>query len=241
MKKIYRVDEAEVVAEFLKNEFHQTEYHLDRHQFENVVLDGDLTDPEQNRQRRELLFRRHRFTWMELPQDVEWWRAELTSEDLPGIRVFPRGHWPKMAAGHPLTVMGLVESIRSNHFSNSTMEDVSMIQAMSYRLRNAPDASSVILIGTDEQSPTTVLEGNHRMIAAVLATEETARQNFTVYLGASPQMNRCYWHRPTTENLVGYLRKRAMCVADAIRGKLFPARVPGAGEPVPARISKRIA
>ena len=38
MKKLRRVTEAEVIAEFLKNEFYQEEFHQDREQFEHLVL-----------------------------------------------------------------------------------------------------------------------------------------------------------------------------------------------------------
>ena len=40
MKKIRRVTEAEVVAEFLRNEFYQEEFHRDRRHFESLVLDA---------------------------------------------------------------------------------------------------------------------------------------------------------------------------------------------------------
>ncbi len=42
MKKLRRVTEAEVISEFLRNEFYQEEFHHDREQFEHLVLDADL-------------------------------------------------------------------------------------------------------------------------------------------------------------------------------------------------------
>ncbi len=46
MKRLRRVTEAEVIAEFLKNEFYQEEFHHDREQFEQLVLGADLrTNP----------------------------------------------------------------------------------------------------------------------------------------------------------------------------------------------------
>ena len=42
MKKLRRVTEAEVIAEFLKNEFYQEEFHQDREQFEELVLGAQI-------------------------------------------------------------------------------------------------------------------------------------------------------------------------------------------------------
>ena len=48
MKRLRRVTEAEVIAEFLKNEFYQEEFHQDREQFEHLVLDAEISDKEGN-------------------------------------------------------------------------------------------------------------------------------------------------------------------------------------------------
>ncbi len=67
MKRLRHVTEAEVIAEFLKNEFYQEEFHRDREQFEQLVLGADLTDEAANTLRRALLFRRRGHLWRELP------------------------------------------------------------------------------------------------------------------------------------------------------------------------------
>src|SRR5215467_4313174 len=97
MKLVRRVTEAEVIAEFLKNEFYQREYDQDREQFEQIVLDPDLTNESQNAIRRALLFRRRGHMWRELPLDTQWCEVELEPDDLANIRVFPRAHWRKIA------------------------------------------------------------------------------------------------------------------------------------------------
>ena len=53
-----RITEAEVIAEFLRNEFYQKEYDKDRREFESIVLNPDITDDAQNIVRRALLYRR---------------------------------------------------------------------------------------------------------------------------------------------------------------------------------------
>src|SRR4051794_35096627 len=67
MKKLRRVTESEVIAEFLKNEFYQEEFHRDRDQFEGLVLEADISNDEENMLRRTLLFRRRGHMWRELP------------------------------------------------------------------------------------------------------------------------------------------------------------------------------
>ena len=48
MKKLNRVTEAEVIAEFLKGEFYHREYDHDRGRFEALVQEPDLNDQAEN-------------------------------------------------------------------------------------------------------------------------------------------------------------------------------------------------
>src|SRR3954465_12992699 len=97
MKKIGPAKETEIIARFLRGEYYQREYHSDRDQYEAMVMNPNLADEDENRIRRDLLFRRHRVTWKTLPADTSWCKVELEPEDFERIRVFPRGHWPKLA------------------------------------------------------------------------------------------------------------------------------------------------
>jgi hypothetical protein len=196
MKWIRSASEAEVISEFLKCEYHQRQYHADRAQHESIVMSPDLGDLRDNELRRELLFRRHRVTWNELPADVNWSLVSLDPEDIGRLRVFPRGHWPKMANGSDLTVQGLANSIRTRKFSGRTTDDVSSVQALSYRMRQGREESSIILIGVDQHEPLTILEGNHRMIAAALISDQKISE-FRTYCGFSPHMAECFWYQGT--------------------------------------------
>src|SRR6266852_4169505 len=100
MKTLRRVTEAEVISEFLKNEFYQEEFHRDREQFEHLVLDADISNEQENALRRALLFRRRGHMWRELPADTQWWQVQIEPDDLARIRVFPRAHWRKIANGN---------------------------------------------------------------------------------------------------------------------------------------------
>ena len=89
MKRLRRVTEAEVIAEFLKNEFYQEEFHQDREQFEDLVLGAQVEDETANALRRALLFRRRGHMWRELPSDTQWWEVEIEARDLRTGTGFP--------------------------------------------------------------------------------------------------------------------------------------------------------
>lgn len=196
MKKLRRVTEAEVIAEFLKSEFYHREFHRDRDRYEQLVMECDITDEAQNALRRALLFRRRGHMWRELPADTQWWEMEVEAEDIPRIRVFPRAQWRKLASGSFL-LTDIVKRMRSLQETGKANPFIAKIQSLSYRLRRDPHRSSVLLIGLDTSSPVTILEGNHRLTAALLASPATLQQSFRIFCGLSERMNECCWYRTT--------------------------------------------
>ena len=213
MKKLRRATEAEVISEFLKNEFYQEEFQHDREQFERLVLDPDLTNERENAIRRALLFRRRGHMWRELPADTQWWQVELEIEDLARVRVFPRAHWRRIADGS-FQLSDIVRRIRSERFSGKTRLFISKIQALSYRLRVHHDHSSILLIGVDENSPVTILEGNHRLTAALLASPSVLQTRFSVLCGFSPRMRESCWYETNLPNLWRYAKNRIKNLQD---------------------------
>src|SRR5262249_6857461 len=74
LKRIRKIGEDEVIAEFLRGEFQQHHEFLGyREPFAKVVAQPDLADPKENDYRRALLDRRRGRLWRELPKDTEWW------------------------------------------------------------------------------------------------------------------------------------------------------------------------
>lgn len=207
MKRIRRVNEPEVIAEFLKNEFYQDEFHSDRAQFEKLVMDADISSAHENALRRALLFRRRGHMWRELPVDTQWWQVEFEIEDLPLIRVFPRAQWRRVSNGS-FQLSHIAERIRNGHFNGKSREFIAKVQSLSYRLRKETDTSSVLLIGIDEEHPLTILEGNHRLTAAILAGNEQLRMNFQVLCGFSPNMGASCWYETNFINLWRYAQNR---------------------------------
>ncbi len=207
MRKLRRVTEAEVIAEFLKNEFYQEEFHHDRDNFEQLVLEANVTNETENALRRALLFRRRGHMWRELPADTQWWEVEIEPSDLNLIRVFPRAQWRRVADGSFL-LRDIVNRIRTTRFSGKTRDFISKVQALSYRLRVENDNSSVLLIGRDEQNPFTILEGNHRLTAAMLAGQGLLQKRFRILCGFSPSMSESCWYETNLANLWRYARNR---------------------------------
>lgn len=207
MKKLRRVNESEVIAEFLKNEFYQEEFHRDREKFERLVLEADIGIEEENLLRRALLFRRRGHMWRELPPDTQWWEIRLDAEDLQKLRVFPRAHWRKIASGS-FGLSDIVTNIRTRRFSGKIGDFISKIHSLSYRLRFDRDVSSVILIGVDEEQAITIIEGNHRLTAAMLGAPETLPSRFRFFFGMSPRMNEVCWHYHSMSNMMRYISNR---------------------------------
>jgi len=207
MKKLRRVTEAEVIAEFLKNEFYQEEFHEDREQFEQLVLDADISDEAGNALRRALLFRRRGHMWRELPADTQWCEVKIEPQDLERVRVFPRAQWRRVANGSFL-LKDIVRRIKTKPFRGRTRDFIAKVQALSYHLRNQDDQSAVLLIGIDDDHPVTVLEGNHRLTAALLASPAVMQNRFRVFCGFSPAMSQSCWYQTSLANLWRYAGNR---------------------------------
>jgi hypothetical protein len=207
VKRLRRVTEAEVIAEFLKNEFYQEEFHLDREQFEELVLAAQIEDETANALRRALLFRRRGHMWRELPSETQWWEVQIEPQDLERVRVFPRAQWRRVANGSFL-LKDIVARIRTKPFRGKTRDFIAKVQALSYHLRNHDDTSAVLLIGIDDDNPVTVLEGNHRLTAALLASPDVLRGRFRIFCGLSPRMSESCWYQTNVANLWRYARNR---------------------------------
>lgn len=204
--RLRAVPEEEVIAEFLRGEFCHPEFDPYRHDFQRMVEQGDLENPHENFIRRALLFRRRGRLWRELPSDTEWWEVELSEADLGRLRSFPRNDWRRFAGrGFYLTeTIGRIEAeLARGREKSAFLRKIGEV-ATDLRDRRLPDA--VLLIGLDEHHPLTIIEGNHRMAAAMLAMPERAHRRFRFYCGLSPRMNSCCWYKTDLRSLVRYAR-----------------------------------
>lgn len=205
LRRLRRVREEEIVAEFLRSEFYHPEFDPYRSKFKYLVERCDLEDAHQNFLRRTLLFRRRGGLWRELVAGTEWWEVELTARDLGRLRSFPRNEWRRYAGpGFYLAEMiGRIQSALSRGRHDRFLKKISEI---SNDLRERPVPDAVLLIGTDEHQPLTIIEGNHRMAAAMLTMPESAHRRFRFYCGLSPNMDLCCWHNTDLRSLIRYAR-----------------------------------
>src|SRR6201993_2846071 len=105
------LNEHEVIAEFLRSEFHHPEFEEYRAEFEHLVNKPDLESHRENALRRALLFLRRGAMWRELPDDTQWFQVELSGKDLERIRFFPRAQWRRVAEGS-FYLLDMIECLR---------------------------------------------------------------------------------------------------------------------------------
>jgi hypothetical protein len=228
MKVVRAVTEAEAIGEFLKNEFYEADYNRDRDDWEQIVLHPDYTNAEENATRRALLFRRRGHMWRELPPDTQWFEVKLGPDDLDKIHVFPRAQWSKISNGS-YCLGDVVRRIRERNYRDGGDRVIAKIQQMRYRLQIDPHSTStVLLIGKDAESSVTILEGNHRLSAAMLVGPEVASTRFRVFCGFSPRMTESCWYRTNLPNLWRYAKNRFTHIVDpdADVSRFLPGRRP---------------
>ena len=205
--KVRRATEDEAIAEFLKSEFYQPEFTPYREPFWDIVNHPDLGNAQNNELRRALLYRRRGRLWRELPADTQWWEIELRPADLRRIRVFPRNEWRRYAKRN-YQLLDVAASIRTKMLSGSSDTFVNKLFSVGAELMSGqdarPESSAVLLIGIDESSPLTIIEGNHRMTAAALVSPQDLNLRFRFLCGFSRRMVECCWYRTNLSTLWRY-------------------------------------
>ena len=139
------------------------------------------------------------------PEDTQWFKVELIASDLERIRFFPRAQWRRVAEGSfYLTDMVeclRIEMARSRRMTSSFRSCARLHDPVREGLVNP----TVLLIGVDERSPLTILDGNHRIAAAMLAQPPAACGSFQFICGLSPSMTHCCWYRTNVNTVSRYL------------------------------------
>ena len=202
LRLVRRISEDEVIAEFLKSDFENAAYRKYHKTLRPIVYTPNPEDQSESAKRRALLFVRHRALWKELPPDTEWYEAKVSNRDLDRIRVFPRGQWLKLARGN-FSITKVVEGVRCREQAS---EDSFLMKIAEIRLRflqEETNPGSVVLIGLNGTEPLTIIDGNHRFVAAVL---EGRVDRLRFVCGLSPNMYQCCWYRTNLANLTRYGR-----------------------------------
>jgi O-antigen/teichoic acid export membrane protein len=199
------LSEEEVIAEFLRSEFHHLDFDEYRDQFDSLVKNPDLTSSRENAVRQSLLFLRRGAMWRELPASTKWFQVELTSDDVERIRFFPRAQWRRVAQGS-FYLKHVVERIRVRLEASPRDAFVEKLRLLSFSMQHNLANPTVLLIGIDGKSPLTILDGNHRMAAAMLGEAACRWDSFRFICGLSPEMTRCCWYYTNFNTLLRYLK-----------------------------------
>ncbi len=212
VRLIRHVSENEVIAEFLKSDFYSPPFRNYQESLGAIVNNPNLDDAYENAARRALLFIRHFALWKELPTGTKWYEVDINEAGLNQIRQFPRAQWRKLARGN-FSITEIAESWHTRqHLVDAQF--LSKIAAIGNELdREDPNFGPIILIGLDENNPLTVLDGNHRMAAAMLATPDNLKK-LRFLCGLSPKMRSCCWY---STNLVTLFRYGRNALGRALR------------------------
>ncbi|HEY1902271.1 MAG TPA: lipopolysaccharide biosynthesis protein [Terracidiphilus sp.] len=202
VRLIRRISEDEVIAEFLKSDFHTSAFREYHESLGQVVRSPNFDDAGENAKRRALLFIRHLALWKELPAGTEWYELEIDEADLGQIRVFPRAQWRKLARGSFL-INDIAEGMRTRrHLVDAPF--LKKIDSIGDRfVEDDPGFAAVILIGLNESEPLTILDGNHRLVSAILAPEGGLKK-VRFMCGLSPRMTECCWYNTNFVTLFRY-------------------------------------
>ena len=195
--------ENEVIAEFLNSDLN----HPDFRDLDNAH--GHLSEPNQHHadavaKRHALLLAKRRSLWEELPSQTEWHEVKVNEDALDLIRMFPRSHWRKLARGD-YSVVRVTEGFRTGR---RALDDrfLSKMAALGEQLSLGQGKfGTVILLGINEHGPLTVLDGNHRLVAALLSSPAKLSK-LRFMCGFSPQMTECCWYKTNPATLIRYGR-----------------------------------
>ena len=195
------VTESDVIAEFLNSDLNHPGFCVP------VETDGLISEPSRYdadaiARRHALLLAKRRSLWEELPSQTEWHEVKINEEALDLIRVFPRSHWRKLARGN-YSVVRVTEALRGGP---QTLDERFLMKMAALREQLSQGDGvfgTVILLGVDEKGPLTVLDGNHRLVAALLSSQ-AGLSKLRFMCGFSPRMAECCWYKTSPKTLLRY-------------------------------------
>lgn len=213
-----RASEDEVIAEFLASDFKDPAFRNYWRSLHELVVKPNLEDPAENAKRRALFFVRNLALWNELPVDTQWYEVELQPADLGRVRAFPRAHWRSLSqSSYAMTEVAEQMRTRQDAIEGEFVLKISQIGDR--LLQPESGLGPVIVIGTSASEPLTVLDGNHRLLAAMLAAPDgIGRLRFLC--GLSPRMMECCWYNTNIGTLFRYGRNFVKHVARRPKAEL---------------------
>ena len=127
----------------------------------------------------------------------------MNGEDLARVRFFPRAQWRRVAQGS-FYVKDVVECIRQKAKESADDDFVGNLHLLSESFHDSPMSPTVLLIGVDDKRPLTILDGNHRMAAAMLSESPAMLARLQFICGFSADMVDCCWYHTSVAALMRY-------------------------------------
>jgi hypothetical protein len=196
------VSEDEVIAGFLKSDFQSPEFREYQQSMGELVNDPDIENASDNTKRRALLFLRHLSLWKQIPVETKWYEMEVDETNLGQIRAFPRAQWRRLARGN-FSITEVAEGVRTHKHLVDLPFLLKIVSIGDQFRMDDPGFSAVILIGLNERERLTILDGNHRLVAAMLS-RPSAVKKLRFLCGLSPRMTECCWYNTTLMTLCRY-------------------------------------
>lgn len=212
IRVLRRISEDEVIAAFLHGEINNPAFHGYADVLHDIIVSPNCDNPLENAKRRALLFIRHSALWKELPRGTEWYDIQLQPENLSQIRVFPRAQWRRLAKGD-YSITRIADRLVNQPIGEGDRFQAKLSALRERLLGEEPGLGTVILIGLNENEPLTVLDGNHRLMAAILGPPGQL-QKLRVLCGLSPRMSSCCWYNTNLFTLFLYGRNIISHVAN---------------------------
>lgn len=192
MKLLKTVPEAVMVAAFLKAEISSVRFSDDLKSTmeklgiaEKIVVNPNLQDEHENQLRARLLgdyrgYKQHREIFQNFPDDLVWYRAELTRQEIGKLRYVDYSYWNELT-DHTHLVKDAVKNIQKGKIIFNVSHD--RFWAVTEQIkRGGHDFEPMILWGNDANSPLEILEGHLRATAFGLAGDK-APENISVIVG----------------------------------------------------------
>lgn len=195
------VTENEVIAEFLNSDLNHPDF---RNQAHEPISKGNQYSVDAVAKRHALLLAKRRSLWEELPSETEWHEVKVNEDALDLIRIFPRSQWRKLARGN-YSVIRVTDGLRAGQHALDERFLSKMATLGEQLSQGDRDFGTVILLGIDEHGPLTVLDGNHRLVAALLSSS-AGLSKLRFMCGFSPRMTECCWYKTNPATLFRYGR-----------------------------------
>jgi O-antigen/teichoic acid export membrane protein len=195
------VTENEVLAEFLNSDLNHPDFR-DMDKARALISEPNQHHADAVARRHALLLAKRRSLWGELPSETEWHEVKVNEDGLELIKIFPRSQWRKLARGN-YSVIRVTEGLRTGQH---TLDDrfLSKMAALGEQLSQGDGKfGTVILLGINESGPLTVLDGNHRLVAALLSSP-AGLSKLRFMCGFSPRMTECCWYKTSPATLIRY-------------------------------------